>query len=126
MLAAFVAAWGSSGPYVFDNEDFEPPTDAVWARVAVRHSGAGQETLGGPGNRKFERRGAVITQVFVPQGTGTTVLSGLLAAVRGTFEGVTLAGTTVRFGDVVVRENGPDGSWFMSTVEAQFTYDEKR
>lgn len=126
ILLAFTTAWAERAPYVFDNEDFTAPKDAPWARVAVRHSGGGQETIGPPGARRFERRGTVFVQVFVPQNTGTIALGSLATVVRETFEGVTLAGTTVRFSGVIVRDGGPDGSWFGTTVEAPFTYDETR
>lgn len=126
ILAAFVTAWADRTPYVFDNEDFTAPKDAPWARLSVRLSGGGQDTLGPPGSRHFERRGTVFVQVFVPQNTGKTSSRALTRVARETFEGVTLVGTTVRFTDVVVRDGGPDGSWFMSTVEAPFAYDEKR
>lgn len=126
LLNAFVTSWGSTTPFTFDNEEFEAPKDAPWVRMATRLSGGSQETLGPPGSRRFERRGTAFLQVFVPQHTGKLALRSLTRQARETFEGVTLAGTTVRFGDVVVRDGGPDGSWFMSTVEAPFAYDEKR
>ena len=37
IYAAFVAGWGATSAYTFDNENFDPPTEAVWARTTVRH-----------------------------------------------------------------------------------------
>ncbi|KFH18434.1 hypothetical protein ELZ19_06685 [Brucella abortus] len=109
-----------------DNEDFKPPKDDPWVRLAVRHRASTQETLGPKGHRRFARFGAAFVQVFVPQNTGTLDMDRLLTRAREAFEGLTLAGTTVRFLDVIVRETGPDGKWNASVVEAVFEYDETR
>lgn len=128
IYAAFVADWsvGPASAYTFDNEKFDPPEGAPWARLSVRHRGAGQETLGRPGARRFARRGAAFVQVFVPEDTGTADADSLTARARAIFEGVTLAGTTVRFQDVIVRETGVDGVWYGMMVEAIFEYDETK
>lgn len=122
----FDTDWASRTPYHFDNDKpgFDEQTVDAWARVSMRHNDAGQETLGGSGNRKFARRGSVFVQVFVKTNTGTATMDGHTDAARAIFEGVRIAGTTVRFLDVIVRETGPDGKWYQAVVEAQFEYDE--
>lgn len=123
---AFVDAWGATTAFTFDNEEFEPPADAAWARLAVRHNGSTQETLGRAGNRKFARFGSAFVQVFTPINQGAREADTLAKQAREVFEGVSLAGTTVRFYDVIVREVGPDGKWYQTNVEATFEYDETR
>ncbi|UFK26767.1 structural protein [Roseobacter phage RDJL6] len=124
----FVNAWGSETPFTFDNEDFKPPKDEPWVRLVVRHEGGEQETLGPVGNRKFARTGRVLIQVFAVEDAGTDRTDELLTLARNAFEGVTLAGTTVRFHGVTVREVGsaPKEKWFQSIVDAPFEYDETR
>lgn len=126
MYQAWDTGWASRTPYHFDNEEpgFDTKTATEWARVSVRHNDGGQETLGGPNNRRFARRGSVFVQVFVKTNTGTATMHGHAQAARAIFEGTRIAGTTVRFLDVIVRETGPDGKWYQTVVEAQFEYDE--
>ena len=128
ILAAFVATWGSETPYTFDNEDFKPPKNDPWVRLVIRHEDSGQETLGPVGNRKFARRGRVLIQVFTDENKGTARSDELVVLARNAFEGVTLAGTTVRFHAVTTREVGSnqDDKWFQAIVDAPFEYDETR
>jgi hypothetical protein len=51
------AGWGSTTRYAFANE-FDPEKER-WVRLRVMTRPGAQETLGGPGNRKMERRGVV-------------------------------------------------------------------
>ena len=126
IYAAFVAKWdvGPVSGYTFDNEKYDPPEGEPWVRLSVRHSDARQETLGSVGNRRFARRGTAFVQVFVPQDTGTQKADDLTRQAMSIFEGVSLAGTTVRFLNVIPRETGVDGSWFGTLVRAEFEYDE--
>ena len=39
-----------------------------WVRLAVRHTGRSQETIGGKGNRRFRSFGLVFVQVFTEVG----------------------------------------------------------
>lgn len=121
----FLAGWGDRSPVILDNEAEGQP-DQNWVRLTVRHRGAGQETLGRPGNRRFERRAAAYVQLFLAQDAGRKLADEWTQAVLDIFEGVSLAGTSVHFGDVIPRERGPDGKWYGVTVEATFTYDETK
>lgn len=122
----FVDEWTGGEVYTFDNEDFTPPENANWARVAVRHLASTQETLGASGGRKFSRLGSVFVQIFTIQDTGTADVDTLSTRAREMFEGRGITGTTIRFYDVIVQETGPSGKWYQTTVEAQFEYDETR
>lgn len=121
IYAALVAGIGGT-PYTFDNEAFDPPTEAVWVRLAMRHTGRAQDTLGPSGNRKFEATGNVIVQVFAPLDTGAAGCDAVVETVRALFEGVTVSG--IFFYGAVVREIGPGDDWYQINVEAAFTYNE--
>lgn len=124
---AFQTAWTPTGfELTFDNEKFNSPDDAPWARLSVRHTASAQETLGAVGNRKFSRLGSAFVQVYTRVDQGTSQNDTLATTAREAFEGLTLAGTTLRFLDVIVRETGPDGKWYQTIVEATFEYDETR
>ena len=122
----FVTGWADRTAYTFDNERFDPPNDAPWVRLTVRHTGSTQETLGPPGSRKFARTGSCFVQVFVPIDQGVAEADGLATVAREVFEGVSIAGTRLRFLDVVMRESGPEKKWFGVVIEAGFEYDETR
>jgi len=124
IYGVFVAVW--TEPYTLDNERFDPPDDAAWARLTVRHTGGTQETLGPAGSRKFARTGSCFVQIFVPTDQGVQELDTLATLAREAFEGVSIAGTTVRFQNVVLRESGPDKKWYGAVIEAEFEYDETR
>lgn len=127
IYAAFVNASAiNAAQLTFDNEVFDPPDNKPWIRLSVRHNSMSQETLGRVGDRKFQRLGTTFTQIFVRTDNGTDEADELAISAKNVFEGVRLAGTTVRFLDVLVREVGPDGKWYQVVVEANFEYDETR
>lgn len=107
----------------FDNEAFTPPT-VDWVRLAVRNTSSQQETLGRPTNRNFLRQASVFVQIFTQTDAGMNAADDLAQEVRTIFEGVTF--DNLRFTDVVTREEGPDGLWFMVVVECFFDYNEHK
>ena len=110
----------------FDNEKFDPPEDVSWVRYTVRHFGGGQSSLGGVGERKFSRTGAVFVQIFIPQDEGVYAGDLLAHEARTLLEGLDIAGTTIRTWDAEIRENGLVDGYFMYVVETQFEYFETR
>jgi hypothetical protein len=123
IYAAFVAGIGAT-PFTLDNENYDPPTDAVWYRLAVRHADRNQESLGGLGARKFESEGSVFVQCFAPLDSGAALADTLAETARSIFEGKTL--TQIRFTSAAVREIGPTDDWYQINVEATFTYTETK
>ena len=115
-----------SADLTFDNEAFDPPDTRSWARLSVRHTFMGQETLGPVGGRKFQRLGTAFVQIFTLSDQGLDAADSLADATVKVFEGVRLPGTTVRFLNVLARESGPYGKWYQVVVEANFEYDETR
>ena len=95
-----------------------------WARVTVRHVTGAQRSMGGLGNRVFQRRGVVTVQVFVPTGKQGLVLADRLGKVASdAFEGEETATGSVWFRNVSYREVGIFGPWFQVNVTAEFEYD---
>lgn len=121
----FISNWDEDdAAYTFEGENFTAPTGDPWIRVTIRDTGGGQETLGEPGNRKYERQSSVIFQIFTPTNQGIAAADSLVEALRVLFEGVTFNG--LRFFDSDVRQQGVDGLWYMVVVESKFTYNETK
>jgi hypothetical protein len=124
----FVTDWASTSEYTFDNENFTPTGHATkFVRLSVRHDRGGQETLGGVGNRKFLRGGSVIIQCFAPLAEGGRKVAGTLATTaQNIFEAKTLSPESIMFTDAVIREIGPDESFYQVNVEIFFSYEQTK
>lgn len=110
--------------FTFANEKFKAPDNAPWARLSVLHEQGDDSTLGSPGNRKFNRRGRVLIQVYDSVDQGTRVLDLLADEVRDIFEGVQFSG--LYFISADIRESGQDGEWMQLIVDAPFEYQETK
>lgn len=110
----------------FDNEKFDPPSDVSWVRIAVRHFGGAQFSLGPVGERKFSRTGAVFAQVFIPMNDGVRAGDVIVNEIRTLIEGKDISGTTIMTWDSEVRENGLTDGYYMFVVETRFEYHETR
>lgn len=119
----FVDGWNNFTEYVFDNEDYDPG-DAGWVRVVVRGRDSYQSSLGVGGNRKFARKGVVFIQIFTPINGGTAQMGSVTEKILDVFEGKRIAGTSICFQAGMPREIGPEGVWYNSNVEIEFTYEE--
>lgn len=126
IYGAFNTGWGVTSVFTFDNEEFNPPTNAVWARLVVRHDTRDQVSLGGLGARKFDSGGSVIVQCFAPLDKGAALADTLATVAVGIFEGKTLTPEGIRFTAAIVREIGPTEDWYQINVEAFFTYTETK
>lgn len=124
----FSQEWGTTTPFALDNEDLDTASLQAWCRVVVRNKAAGQETLGSPGNRRFERSADAIVQIFVKGGEATDQSSALAEQAQAIFEGVSIAGTSVSFRNVPITEVGADeaNEWYQVNVTADFRYDERK
>ena len=126
IYAAFVAGWGATSAFTFDNENYSAPAEAVWARVTVRHGSRAQESLGPVNGRKFESSGSVIVQCFAPLDSGASLADTLAQVAQGIYEGKTLSPEQIRFTSSTIREIGPTEDWYQINVEATFTYTETK
>lgn len=124
ILARFEAAWGDESDFTFDNEAFAPNESDPYVKVSIRHSTSGQETLGGPGGRKFLRRGLISLEIRTPADTGTEESDRLSTLFIGIFEAVTFS--EVRCYDALPQELGTNGKWHLATVDVIFEYDETK
>ena len=106
----------------FDNEKFDEPIDGRWVRLAVRHTGRSQESLGGEGNRRFRSYGSVFVQVFTEAGERTLVADCIAQKIVEMFDVKSFDG--LAFEAASSSEGGPEGKWNMVIVEAPFSYDE--
>jgi hypothetical protein len=98
--------------------------DSPQFRVYIRHGDSEQGTLGAVGNRRFDRQGVVIVQIFTPFADGFTLDDTLVTVARNCFEGVTASG--VWFRGVKAQEIGKSGGLYQTNVTANFEYSERR
>ena len=119
----FIADWGSTTPFVFDNEQFEKePIDTPWVRLVVRNITGTQETLGRKTNRRYNRQGLIIGSVYTPSNQGTAEADDLATQFRSIFEGEKFSGVYVN--NANLREVGNDGEWFQINIDIFFFYEE--
>jgi hypothetical protein len=119
---AFVNGWSTTTEIVLGTEDFDEEGADEYIRLSVKQVASKQSSLGQSGNRKFERRAIAFVQVFT---TGSDArVDVLMTLARSIFEGVSLAGTTVSFLEVMARETGQDGKFNGGLVEARLRYEE--
>jgi hypothetical protein len=96
-----------------------------WARASVKHNAGFQATLGAPGDRRFDREGILLVEIYAPAGDGLTLARSLHTLVEQAFEGVS-SPNGVWFRNVHTEEIGPSGPWTHANVIIEFQYDEVR
>lgn len=112
-------------PLYYDNQDEKRPANpALFGRTVLRHFGSSRETVGNAGENSalFRRRGSVYVQIFVPQGSGTSVARAVAEAMIEAFEDAdsTLG---VRLTNSDINELGSDGTYWQINVVSDFSYD---
>lgn len=99
ILTKFITEFNESTPVALTNQnDFKlctspltnttKPTDAPWIRFMIMNNSTPRQTIGPPGGRRFRRLGLVTSQVFVPEGVGTSSGDTLCEEIVNIFEGV--------------------------------------
>lgn len=116
----FIAAWEGKTEYTIDNEDFTEPESGAWVRLTVRNTDGGQTSMGRVGNRRFDRKGVIVVNVFTPIEQGTSEGDVLAEFAKDLFEATRFNGVTVNNG--LVREKGSDKTWFHHIMTADFEY----
>jgi hypothetical protein len=125
VYSTFKTGWEAAYPavpYVFDNETKDTKGLDEWVRVIVRHTSGGQDSLGAVGNRRYERRGLVLIQLYAAVNRGLLRLDELANTALGLFEGKTI--DQVFFYDARPQEAPKEGQWARLNVIVEFTYDE--
>lgn len=99
--------------------------NSPFVRVFIRHTGGGQRTLGGKGNRDFGRSGYIMAQIHAPIGNGLQESHQLAKVVVDAFEG-NASDNGVWFRRVRVNEVGKDGMFMVTHVLIDFDYTETK
>lgn len=114
----------------FENEEFNPDDFEESARGTLRNLDGGQQTLGAPGLRKYQRFASWFVDIFTPAGRKGMARSGVIAQHALTlFEGKTLQdvnGEDIWTLDGTVRELGSDGGKYHTQIEIDVRYFETK
>ena len=123
--AMILAAWTPTGHKIFwEGVEADRETDdTAWAVSTIRHVTGRQQTLGGRGNRAFERAGIIIIQIFTRIGNGLHESYQLAKVMADGFEGKHSPGG-VWFRNVTLNEVGKDGAFTQVNVNIEFRYNE--
>lgn len=125
ITSEFITKWADETiPFDLDNDAFEEPEKEAYVRVVVRNAATKQATLGRTGVRKFDRKGIVMVQVFVPEATGTDEADRIADKMRTIFEGIRLG--EIWFEESDVREQGSDGKFYQVNVDTIFNYEQTK
>lgn len=110
---------------LFDNETHKQPEKDTWIRVAIRHTGRRQITLGRIGNRRFEIFANLLVQILTPAGGFFADVDDLALEIQDLFDSKSLStdGGDLLFEAGTAREVGPDGKWNIVVVDTPFTYE---
>lgn len=112
----------SAARRTLENVTYTPPQNESWTRLAIRHVGGGQETLGEVGNRRHEDEGILLFQVFGRPGYGVKDAYTLADTLRDRFESESFGGVDTFGGRL--RDVGDDGTgWHLLVLEIPFRYD---
>ena len=126
MYLVFSTAWAAATPIAYANAKLDTTELPEWVRFSVVHTGANQQTLGAATNRKFQRHGSAVANIFIEGDEGTARGDALGKLVQDAFEGTEISGTTIFFKDVIVRELGSSDRWYEYSVSAEFEYTETK
>lgn len=134
VYGAFAAGWATlhSGMEIVLGNESASAAD-TWARVTVIPTTRPQGSLGPPGSKRFENRGYVAVQLFVPSDGGDKPLRSLADDARTVLESVNLpqrdgsgnplvgGENVVTFGSVTANI-GTDGRWYFATVTVPYLF----
>lgn len=109
----------------YDGIPFAPVAGVEHLVLSVRHPGTSvQDTLGQPGNRRFERVALVMVEVVAVGGLGSARYRVLAKIVADIFEGRDVSDVDFLVAQSV--EAGDDGQWFRGLVSVPLRYYETR
>jgi hypothetical protein len=110
----------------FANEAFSIPAGLSWGKLTVVGRPSNNGTMGAPGHRRIDRRGAVFMLLREPPNGGDGNMSDLADKARKLFEGRRFDLHDVRFnlGDIGDEGDVDGGTWWGVTVEVPFDYED--
>lgn len=120
-------AWGFTGRDIFY---VSIPKDRMkgrepFLRISIHHQGGGQRTLGGRGERRFERTGFVMAQIYTPAAKGLQESYQLAKVISDAIEGND-SPEGVWFRRLRINEVGVDGMFNILNVIFDFDYHEQK
>jgi hypothetical protein len=98
------------------------PTDSAWVHLRIQHGEGSQISSGKEQSRRFRQPGVASVQIYVPEGTGDGLAYRIADDVKASLRGQTV--DHVRFRSQGMARGGPDGAWWLLTVNVQFDFDE--
>jgi len=115
----FESHWPQYIPMIYPNESEDLGFPDQFGRITIRPSSGRQVAVGG---RKHRRRGMVMVQLFVLQGTGQDNIGAMEEMATQIFTDHLVP--NIRFSDVGADRLGNDNyGYFQSNVNASFQYD---
>ena len=125
MQAMVLAAWTPTGHQIFWEavQGDREVDDTAWAVSTIRHVAGRQQTLGGIGNRAFERNGVIFLQSVTRVGNGLQESYQLAKVMADGFEGKS-SPNGVWFRNIRINEAGKDGAFTQTNVTIEFQYNE--
>lgn len=109
-------------PTQYDNQDFTPPDQELWARLTILHGDSFQVSNGGPDGKRFRTPGIMTVQVFIPSGQGDKAAYKLADVIETYFRSQKADSITYRTPSV--RKIGPTGPWWQINVNCPFYSDD--
>lgn len=106
---------------VYDNDPEDPPEDAIWARVAVHHTGAETKTTGDPSNQVHRKRGFLLVELMAPLEAGDRELLQVADVIDAAFIDQTV---TIIYGTPFEEVRGRQGRWWVVRVEVPWRHDD--
>lgn len=119
----FEGKWNKRTPVYWDNETTDTVKKNIpWVRGSIRLAVGGQQTLGSPGNRMFNRQGYLIFQVFIPSNQKTNVSDELVQEILDIFDGAEV-------GDINIIKGSPtyvnmEKAWYQQNVQFEISFSE--
>ena len=127
VLSAMVkTAWDSAASgaaLLYDNDrEQHPPKDAsLWGRLHIQHDVGDRVTIGDGEAALFRDKGRLSVQLFAPPRFGTLAVETLAGDLLIALRAANPAG--IRIHRVLVKDVGPDGTFYQMNVELAFQYD---
>lgn len=125
--AHFATLWGVTTTVLYPSESHVLPAPP-FVRVSMVVNSSVQLTMGGPGNKLFERHASVRVQIFVAVDAGEGQLLDLGQAALNVFEGksIEVAGEPIAFFKVDFDRKDDEPHLLAGVVEAQCRYQERK
>lgn len=106
----------------YDNQDFTPPNQTVWARLTILPGESFQVSNGGPNGKRFRTPGIMIVQIFLPFGQGDKAGLELADVIKTAFRSKNVDSITYRTPSVSTV--GKTGPWWQINVRCPFYNDD--